>query len=166
MKGFLILITLLTPALAQADWVKLVSVGEGEVTVYVDPASIKREGNVVEFSALFDYATVRTLSGAPFQSATMQEEIDCAGKQSRTLAVSSHSEPMAGGHIVSTATGGHVSWIPIAPQSIVSAIFKFVCKEKELLTDRRSGQKLVGGTADRMLSRHYSSRKDKGPSRS
>ena len=162
MKGFLILITLLTPAIAQAEWVKLASVGEGEVTVYVDPASIKREGNVVEFSTLFDYATVRTLSGAPFQSATMQEEIDCAGKQSRTLAVSSHSEPMAGGHIVSTATGGHVPWTPIAPESIVSAVLKFVCKEKELLTDWRSGQYSVGLTAYRMLPRGYVSRKDKG----
>ncbi len=166
MKSFLFLVALLASTLAQAEWIKLASAGEGEVTVYVDPASIKREGNVVEFSALFDYATVRTLSGAPFQSATMQEEIDCAGKQSRTLAVSSHSEPMAGGHIVSTATGGHVPWTPIAPEGIVSAIFKFVCKEKELLTDWRSGQESVGLTAERMLTRHYASRKDKGPSRS
>lgn len=166
MKRYIFLIALLAPTIAQAEWVKLASAGEGEVTVYVDPTTIKREGNVVEFSALFDYATVRTLSGAPFQSATMQDEIDCAGKQSRTLAVSSHSEPMAGGHIVSTATGGYVPWTPIAPQSIVAAIFKFVCKEQELLTDRRSGQQSVGGIADRMLSRHYGSRKDKGPSRS
>jgi hypothetical protein len=137
MKGFLILVTLLAPAIAQAEWVRLVSVGEGEVTVYVDPDSIKREGNVVEFVTLFDYATVRTLSGAPFQSATMQDEIDCAAKQSRTLSVSSHSEPMAGGHVVSTATGGYVPWTPIDPQGIFSAIFKFVCKEKELLTEAR-----------------------------
>lgn len=165
MKVLLILITLLTPAIARAEWVELVSAGEGEVTVYVDAASIKRVDNVVEFSALFNYATVRTLSGAPFQSATMQEEIDCAGKQSRTLAVSSHSEPMAGGHIVSTATGGYVPWTPIAPQSIVSAILKFVCKEKELLTEVRPATNR-SGSADRMLSRHYGSRKDKGPSRS
>ena len=138
MKVLLILITLLAPAIAQAEWVKLASAGAGEVTVYVDPASIKREGNVVEFSTLFDYATVRTLSGAPFQSATMQDEIDCVGKQTRTLAVSSHSEPMAGGHVVSTATGGDVTWTPILPQGIFAAIFKFVCKEKELLTDSRS----------------------------
>lgn len=139
MKSLLVLVVLLVPALAQAEWVKLASAGEGEVTVYVDPDSIKREGNVVEFSTLFDYATVRTLSGAPFQSATMQGEIDCAGKQSRTLAVSSHSEPMAGGHIVSTATGGYVPWTAIDPQGIVAAIFKFVCKAKEMLTETQSG---------------------------
>lgn len=166
MKSILFLVALLVSTLAQAEWVKVISVSAGEVTVYVDPASIKREGNVVEFSALFNYATVRTLSDAPFQSATMQEEVDCAGKQSRTLAVTSHSEPMAGGHIVSTATGGHVPWTPIAPESIVSAIFKIVCKEKELLTDWRSDQYSVGLTTDRMLPRRYGSRKDKGPSRS
>ena len=132
MKIFLILVALLAPTFAQADWVRLVSVGAGEVTVYVDPASIKRDGNVVGISTLFDYATVRTLSGAPFQSATMQDEIDCAGKQTRTLAVTSHSEPMAGGHIVSTATGGYVPWTPIDPQGIFLAIFRFVCKGKEL----------------------------------
>ena len=153
MKRCLFLVALLAPPIAQAEWVKLVSAGEGEVTVYVDPASIKREGNVVEFSALFDYATVRTLSGAPFQSATMQEEIDCAGRQSRTLAVSSHSEPMAGGHIVSTATGGYLPWTPIDPQGIVATIFKFVCKEKELLTDRRSGHHSVSLAAGSMPSR-------------
>ena len=153
MKRCLFLVALLAPTIAQADWVKLVSAGEGEVTVYVDAASIKREGNVVEFSALFDYATVRTLSGAPFQSATMQEEIDCAGRQSRTLAVSSHSEPMAGGHIVSTATGGYLPWTPIDPQGIVATIFKFVCKEKELLTDRRSGHHSVSLAAGSMPSR-------------
>ena len=163
MKSFLFLFALLAPTIAQAEWVRLASAGEGEVTVYVDPASIKREGNVVEFSALFDYATVRTLSGAPFQSATMQEQIDCAGRQSRTLAVSSHSEPMAGGHIVSTATGGYLPWTPIDPQSIVAAIFKFVCKEKELLTDRRSGQHPVGLAAGRMPSPRYASRDDEAP---
>lgn len=166
MKSFLFLVAFMASTLAQAEWVKLASASEGEVTVYVDPASIKREGNVVEFSALFDYVTVRTLSGAPFQSATMQEEIDCAGKQSRTLAVSSYSEPMAGGHIVSTATGGHVPWTPIVPESIVSTIYKFVCKEKELLTDWRSGQGSVRLAAERMLPRRDASRKDKGPSRS
>jgi hypothetical protein len=166
MKNFLLLIALLAPAIAQADWVKLVSAGEGEVIVYVDPGSIKREGNVVEFSTLFDYATVRNLSGAPFQSATMQDEIDCAGKRNRTLAVTSHSEPMAGGHIVSTATGGYVPWTPIDPKGIIAAIFKFVCKEKELLTSPRSGRQSVGGSADSMLSRHDASRKDKEPSRS
>ena len=162
MKSFLFLVALLCPTLAQAEWVKLVSVGAGEVTVYVDPASIKREGNVVVVSTLFDYATVRTLSGAPFQSATMEDEIDCAGKQSRTLAVTSHSEPMAGGHIVSTATGGYLPWTPIDPQGIFSAIFKFVCKEKELLTGVGTGQQSIGANHDRTLSGH----KDKGPSRS
>jgi hypothetical protein len=166
MRNFLFLVALLAPTLAQAEWVRLVSVGEGEVTVYVDPASITREGNVVGVSTLFDYATVRTLSGAPFQSATMQDEIDCAGKQSRTLAVTSHSEPMAGGHIVSTATGGYVPWTPIDPQGIFSAIFKFVCKEKELLTGVRTGQQSSGGTHQQILSGRSAGHKDKGPSRS
>ena len=46
--------------------------------------------------------------------------------------MTSHSEPMAGGHIVSTATGGYVPWTPIDPQGIFLAIFRFVCKGKEL----------------------------------
>ncbi len=137
MKRFLLLATLLTPAIAQAEWVKVTSASAGEVTVYVDPATIKREGNVVAFSTLFDYATVRTLSGAPFRSATMQDEIDCAGKQSRTLAVSSHSEPMAGGYVVSTSTGGYAPWTPIAPKTIVSVTFKYVCR-KVLQAARKS----------------------------
>ena len=129
MKKFLFLVILLAPTIAQAEWIKVTSASAGEVTVYVDPATIKRTGNVVEFSTLFDYATVRTLSGAPFSSATMQDEIDCVGKLSRTLAVSSHSKPMAGGHVVSTSAGGHATWTPIAPKTIVAATFKYVCKK-------------------------------------
>jgi hypothetical protein len=129
MKKFFFLVALLAPAIAQAEWVKLTSASAGEVTVYVDPATIKRDGNVVEFSTLFDYATVRTLSGEPFQSATMQNAIDCAGRKNRTLAVSSHSEAMAGGHVVSTSTG-YEPWTRIAPKSIVFAAYEFVCKKK------------------------------------
>lgn len=129
MKKILLLLILLFPVLAHAEWTLIKTLGDGEVKVYIDSATIKRNGNVVEFSTLFDYATVRTLSGAPFRSATMQDEIDCAGKQSRTLAVISHSEAMAGGHVVSTATG-YASWTPIAPKTIPSATLKFVCKKK------------------------------------
>lgn len=129
MKKILPLIILLLPALANAEWVLLRTIGGGEVKVYVDPATIKRNGNVVEFSTLIDYATVRSLSGAPFRSATMQDEIDCIGKQSRTLAVTSHSEAMAGGHVVSTSTG-YAPWTPIAPKTIPSATSRFVCKKK------------------------------------
>jgi hypothetical protein len=129
MKKILLLIILLSPALARAEWTWVSTRSGGEVTIYVDSATIKRNGNVAEFSTLFDYATVRTLSGAPFRSATMQDEIDCARKQSRTLAVSSHSEPMAGGHVVSTATG-YAPWISVAPRTIPAAILKFVCRKK------------------------------------
>ena len=129
MKKLLLLIILLPPALAQAEWTWVSTLSGGEVTVYVDSATIKRNGNVVEFSTLIDYATVRTLSGAPFQSATMQDEIDCARKRSRTLAVSSHSEAMAGGHVVSTSTG-YAAWAPVAPKTVPAAILKFVCKKK------------------------------------
>jgi hypothetical protein len=31
-----------------------------------------------------------------------------------------------------------VPWVPISPESIVSAIYKFVCKGRELLTDAGS----------------------------
>lgn len=129
MNRMLVLIALLAPAIAHAEWVRLTSASGGEVTVYVDPATIKRNGGVVEFAALYDYASVRTLSGAPFQSATIRNEIDCKQKKSRTLDVSSHSEPMAGGHVVSTSTG-YEPWARIAPKTILSAAFDFVCKKK------------------------------------
>lgn len=136
MKKFFFLVALLTPAIAQAEWVKLTSASAGEVTVYVDPATIKRDGNVVEFSTLVDYATVRTLSGEPFQSATLQNEIDCAGRKNRTLSVSSHSKAMAGGHVVSTSTG-HALWIPIARKTIVATTFEFVCNKKRFPDPRK-----------------------------
>lgn len=140
MKTVLFLVALLTPAMAQAEWVKLTSASAGEVTVYVDPATIKREGNVVAFSTLFDYATVRTLSGEPFQSATMQNEIDCAGRKNRILFVSSHSKSMAGGHVVSTSTGD-APWTRIAPKTIVSAAFEFVCKKTRSPDQKRDPAK-------------------------
>jgi len=76
MKKILLLVILLSPALAHAEWTWISTRSGGEVTVYIDTATIKRNGNVVGFSTLLDYVTVRTLSGAPFRSATMQDEID------------------------------------------------------------------------------------------
>lgn len=162
MKKFLFLVILLAPSIAQAEWVKVTSASAGEVTVYVDPATIKRTGNVVEFSTLFDYATVRTLSGASFSSATMQNEIDCVGKQSRILAVSSHSEPMAGGYVVSTSIGGYAPWTPIAPKTIASATFKHVCKKQSLLTGRKFRQNSSSVATASALPQRYSSQKNKG----
>lgn len=136
MKTLFFLVALLAPAIAQGEWVKLTSASGGEATVYVDPATIKRDGHVVGFSTLVDYATVRTLSGEPFQSATMQNEIDCAGRMNRTLSVSSHSEAMAGGHVVSTSAG-QAAWAPIAKKTIVATTFDFVCNKKRFPDPRK-----------------------------
>jgi len=137
MKKILFLVILQIPTLAQAEWTWVSTRSRGEVTIYVDTATIKRNGSVAEFATLFDYATVRTLSGAPFQSATMQDEIDCVAKRTRTLAVSSYSGPMGGGHVVSTATG-YAPWTPIGAKTIAAATLKLVCKKKPPAMDVES----------------------------
>lgn len=123
----LILITLLVlnSGLAFAEWVLLGQSGSG-TSVYADPDTIRRKGDVVKMWYLFDFRTVRTVEGSSFSSSTYQSEFDCVEERRRLLAYTLFSGNMKNGQAVYNYSGED-NWVPVQPGSIEQALWKVAC---------------------------------------
>ncbi len=85
-----------TPA---SEWV--VFEATPEATIYIDPSSIRREGDLAEMWALIDYPTPQPdKTGKQVLSDKLQYQYDCSGRQLSIIATSAHAGPMATGEII------------------------------------------------------------------
>ena len=129
--GFWLLITLLflSTVPAYAEWVAVEKdyLAPGLQTVYVDPDTIRREGNLVTLWQLIDFRTMQgNRSPTRFLSTKTHKEFDCAGKRVRLLAFTEFSRHMGAG----IAANGYVdkdNWLPVEPESISYALWEVVC---------------------------------------
>jgi len=124
----LIVITLLvlSSSPAYAEWVKVSDSDEAGMTVYVDPATIRRNRNLVKMWQFYDYKTVQTVAGIGFLTVKEQWEFDCAEERRRVLALTEFSGNMGSGTEV--YTNSEVGkWQPVAPSSIGQLLWKFAC---------------------------------------
>jgi hypothetical protein len=95
-------------------------------TMYVDPNTIRRKGDLVKMWHLYDFKTVQTVEGDSFLSSVDQSEYDCAEERSRKLAYTRFSGNMGNDKpIYSNSDEG--KWIPVAPRSVGLALWKFAC---------------------------------------
>ena len=123
---FLVTLVLLSSGPAYAEWVKLSDGDDAERTVYVNPATIRRNSNLVKMWQLYDYKTVQTVGGIRFLTAEEQWELDCAEERGRVLALKEFSGNMASGTMV--YTNSQVGkWIPVMPGSIGHTVWKVAC---------------------------------------
>jgi hypothetical protein len=96
-------------------------------TLYIDPSTIRREGNFVEVWQLTDY---RWMQGGPkatprFLSTITHKQFECMDKRIRLLASTEFSHRMAAG----TASSGYVDkdgWLPVEPDSINEALWEIL----------------------------------------
>jgi hypothetical protein len=127
----LIVITLLvlSSSPAYAEWVKVSDSDEAGMTVYVDPATIRRNRNLVKMWQFYDYKTVQTVAGIGFLTVKEQWEFDCAEERRRVLALTEFSGNMGSGTVV--YTNSEVGkWQPVVPSSIGQLLWKFACAKK------------------------------------
>jgi len=99
----LIILLFLNSAPAYAEWVKVSEGDEAEknvYNVYVDPATIRRNSNLVKMRQFYDYKTVQTVGGIRFLTAEEQWEFDCAEERSRVLELKEFSGNMRSGTVV------------------------------------------------------------------
>ena len=109
---------------AAAEWV---AVGRNETdTLYADPATIRRAGNMVKMWILFDYKTPRDVDNNRYRSTREQIEVDCNEERERTLAASYHAGNMAKGEVIHVSSGPD-EWHPVAPGSAAEVMWKFAC---------------------------------------
>lgn len=110
--------------LAGSAWAEWVMHSETETaTHYLDPDTIRKEGNMRRIWGLTD---LRTRHKDGEMSRRVRYEYDCKQELYRFLAITEHSEPMAGGKVLSMHEEEKL-WRAIAPNTSAEATQKIVC---------------------------------------
>jgi len=122
-----------------AGWVAIEKdyLDPGRQTVYFDPDTVSREGNLVTIRQLTDYRWMQGNAGfgrfmpGPhrFLSTTTRKQFDCARQRVRLLAFTEFSRHMGTG----ISANGYVdqdAWLTIEPESINHALWEVACGKK------------------------------------
>lgn len=96
------------------------------MTVYADPASIRKVDGKVKMLDLIDYSISQ---GERVMSIKGQDEFDCKEKQIRSLYSSFYDENMGVGKELDS-TSETISWQPIAPNSGSETLWKIACGKR------------------------------------
>ncbi len=125
----LIALLVLSSGPAYAEWVEVKNnYLPGKQTVYVDPDTIRREGNLVTMWQLTDFQWMQGNPKGPsrFLSTKTHKQFDCAAKRLRLLAYTEFSRRME----IGIAYDGYVdqdTWLPVEPASVNHALWKVAC---------------------------------------
>jgi hypothetical protein len=124
MKLLMGLMLLMTATAASAEWTVA---GENEdITLYVDRATIRRNGNFVKMWSLVDYKKAKVSGGKSSLSQRRQQEYDCTEENLRSLAQTYSSGQMGSGAVTYNDSDTD-KWAPIAPGSVGETMWKIAC---------------------------------------
>jgi len=113
---------------AHAEWRPVrYAEGAGGFTIYVDPATILRQGDLVKMLVLYDFRFVQAIKGRSYLSATWQQEFDCADPRSRHLSYKYHSDNRANGKVMLAGDEQDSKWSRVAPKSASAILWNIVC---------------------------------------
>ncbi len=113
---------------AMADWVQISSDEEKNLGLYVDTATINKNGNEVSIWSLADFKETQTIVGNRFHSIEIQRQYDCRKEQSRTLHAVWYAGSMGGGTVV-FSTNTATEWSLVTRETIAYAEWKFACNK-------------------------------------
>ena len=119
-----ITLLVLSSAPAYAEWVE-VGITD-EATVYADPETIRRKGDLVKMWYLHDFKTTQTVLKKSYLSSRSQDEYDCTEDRHRALATTSFSGNMGSGKVRSSYSIKG-KWEPVPPGTITQALWKVAC---------------------------------------
>lgn len=112
---------------AMAEWIEVGS--NKSTTIYVDPATVKRAGNMATMWHLTDFKTDQKDMGEKYLSTKDQNEYDCKGIKSRRRASSQHSKNRGEGKVV-YSDSYTTRWKPVPPDSGIEILWKFACVKR------------------------------------
>lgn len=133
-SGFWLLITLLvlSSGPAYAEWIAVEKNNQlaGIMTVYVDPDTIHRKGNLVSMWQLLDFKTMQGgRSPSRFSSTKIHKQFDCVEERFQLLALTDFWGDMGTGESTDAyIDGGH--WVPVEPDSIDQALWEVACNKQ------------------------------------
>jgi len=121
-KHCLLALVMLIASPAWAEWVE-VTRGSNENVFYIDPATIRKEGNRRKVWGITD------LKKAGFSgelSRKYRKEFDCKEERVRILNISAYSKSMGAGDVL-VIDNGIGEWQEIAPETVDETLLKRVC---------------------------------------
>jgi hypothetical protein len=124
---FLIAFLALSSGPAYAEWVEVVRDDRIGMTLYVDPATIRRRGDVVEMEILYDYKTAQRAGGDSYLSRKVQNEYNCPQNVRRMLGVTEFSGNMASGKIVYNSSTLLTAKCTPVRTSVAETLLKVAC---------------------------------------
>ena len=114
---------------AVAEWAEFIDNNDEALIIYVDSATIRKNGNNVNMWILSDYKRAQELAYLPlYLSIKKQAEFNCKEKQIKKLYVSYHAEHMGGGKLIYSDNSPD-NWSAVSPDSIDSKLWVFACRK-------------------------------------
>ena len=123
-KTMLTLLLAVASASAAAEWVEVYS--DPVTTYYIDPTTIRRDGDLAQMRELLDHNAARVRDKASYVSSRTQSEYDCKAEKVRTLSLSLHSGNMAAGKTLHR-TNDPGKWRPVPPGGATEVLWKIAC---------------------------------------
>jgi hypothetical protein len=125
----LIILLFLSSGPAYAEWVEVVGAGHDQYTLYADPTTVRRKGNMVKMWELSDYKTIQASAGKSYLSYKGQNEYNCTEEQMRILARAEYSGSMGAGETVDSNTDPG-KWFPVMPGTVSQALWELACNKR------------------------------------
>jgi len=119
---YLLVLVMLVALPVSADWRQVAKSVSGNV-FYVDPATIRKEGNKRKVWGLTNIANP---DASGIFSRKQRKEFDCAEERYRALSIIHYSKPMGDG-VVLLADDRIGQWLEIAPDTVDEELLKLVC---------------------------------------
>ena len=115
---------------AMAEWTYLTSPDNMTYDIYIDKATIRKQGNVAKMWDLTDFkAPQKVAGGEPFLSVRKLAEYDCVEIRTNSLALTHFSGNMGKGEVTSTHQYDDGKWRDVAPDSVAMEKWKAACKK-------------------------------------
>jgi len=130
-KAILMILLAIVSSSAMAEWVE---VGESEdaevgVTLYANPTTIRKSGNMVKMWRLTDFKTAEDAAGKQYMSTKRHDEYDCKEERLRIISIVTYSKNMGKGKVVLTTDIKLYDWFSVTPDSLDEIIWKYACRK-------------------------------------
>ncbi len=125
MQIFILILLTVASGSAMAEWAPVG--GNDRFTLYSDPTTIIKSGNMVKMLRLTDFKAVQGNIGEHYMSTKRQDEYDCVRERRRIIFVAAHSKKMGEGYVVIRVINKLDDWKPISPGSQGEAMWEFAC---------------------------------------
>ena len=123
----LMILLVLSSGPTYAEWKSVNANNSGE-TIYIDPDTVRRMGDMVEMWTLYDFKTVQSVWSISFMSRESRREFDCIGQRTRRIALTYFSGNMGSGTVV-YSDADEQKWEPVQPHSVAEILWKVACSK-------------------------------------